>query len=153
MSITVPYLVQRAKICRPLGDFKGEKLSVAVNFDYMGSAEFEWGAIPAAFKLLKENQVALQIDVIPDILNGEAPLRMCHYLGDVDRVDYVEHLRNMRQGKYRLKESIRDYDLTNTYKAGIDFWWDIENNVIWSFDKEFMNRLIDHLNASFKVIS
>jgi len=30
-----------------------------------------------------------------------------------------------------------------------DLWWDIENNVMWSFDKSFMSRLNDHLEASF----
>lgn len=47
MLYHTPYLVQRGKIRHPLVE---GRFSDAVNLDYMGSAEFEWGALPKSLR-------------------------------------------------------------------------------------------------------
>lgn len=44
-TMRTPYLIQRGKIVKPLAEHD-TRLSKAVNLDYMGSSEFEFGALP-----------------------------------------------------------------------------------------------------------
>jgi hypothetical protein len=39
--------------------------------------------------------------------------------------------------------------LSTTLETDTDFWWDIENHVIWSFDIDYMACLIQYLTNSF----
>jgi hypothetical protein len=141
-----PYLVQRATINKT---FKNKKLSEAVIFDYMGSSEFECGAIPRAFKELKLNKEKLTLSNI--ILDGKT-LWFTHYLTNIDDFSqYVGYLRDLYDDKIRLKETSR-FAKNTRYVGNIDFWWDIENNVMWSYNEYFMREILNCLNESFKVI-
>jgi hypothetical protein len=54
-TLRKPYLIQRANIVKPLSP-KNQAgkvtLSKSVSFDYMGSSEFEFGALPKSLKRL-----------------------------------------------------------------------------------------------------
>ncbi len=151
------YLIQRGTINRPLGEHKGLKLSAAVDLDYMGSSEFEFGALPASFasmfihrdgyKLKKTERITKQVG------EHQFALRVYHNMEEKDFNDYVEQLVHLRNGTGNLYLKERTYfELGSTFFGKFDFWWDIENHVIFSFDKHFMNRLPSHLKASFTVM-
>lgn len=151
MTIRTPYLIQRAEIKSPL-EAGTARLSEAVSFDYMGSAEFEFGALPKSFRALQSSMSNWKLVKIADITEGEAVLRVLHALSDEDFTTYVGYLKRMRGvgDSLRLKErSGFDLKLKSSYDKA-NFWWDIENHVMFSFHKIFMNRLDEHLKSSFK---
>jgi hypothetical protein len=150
--IRTPYLIQRATIKTPLAEGTS-RLSDAVSFDYMGSSEFEWGALPKSLRALQFDQKILKFVKVPEIMEGEQQLRVLHaFESDEDFAKYKEYLLRLRGvGEHmRLKER-SEFDLT--LKSRYDranFWWDIDNHVMFSFHKIFMNRLQEHLASSWK---
>lgn len=148
----IPYLVQRAKIRNPLV-VGTERLSHAVNFDYMGSSEFEYGALAKSFRAMEGKELTLRVfDAIAE--NG-IPLRVLSLFQD-DRFheygQYLLRLRNQQNGKIHLKEN-SGFDPDFFYNKNTNFWWDIENHVMWSFHKPFMNRLTQHIHSSLKYMN
>jgi hypothetical protein len=173
-----PYYIQRATIRTPLAD-PTANLTNAVKLDYMGSAEFEFGALPKSLRRLEAQQSTCQLRLVPELLDGETPLRVYSALSDRDFTSYVEFLLELRNSvsfSVRLKER-SEFSLDERKPWGApavvstksenpavrrrkpqrpvyertfaDFWWDIDNDVMWSFHKIFMNRLPEHLAASF----
>lgn len=147
--ITAPYLVQRANIRTPLAE-KTERLSRAVDFDYMGSAEFEFGALPRSFRRIESNLANFKRRTVTDILDGESSLRVWSYLSDEDFAEYCKYLRKMRSNRHALRmKEYPGFEADNVSKwRKPDFWWDIENDVMFSFHKNFMNRVGDYVIAS-----
>ena len=156
------YLVQRATIRRPLGANVGKTLSGAVAFDYMGAAEFEFGELPKSLRRIESAYSLYDLRISESItakLNGkDLKLRV---FGNFDTTEqwnaYNQQLVDAFSGRLRLKESLRTDVIMPQSNTGcvevllqdIDFWWDIENDVFFSFDKQFMTRLPDHLKQSF----
>ena len=157
MIITKPYLIQRGVINRPLAD-ASNKLSNAVNLDYMGSAEFEFGALPKSLRVLQANKAVLVQRKLPQIMQGESQLRVVTFMDDEQWAEYsgcLVRLRTNKPSPIRTKEGTRfDVEsLERSARLGLssttDFWWDIQNHVMWSFDKQFMNRLPEYLQSSW----
>ncbi len=138
------YLIQRGLIKRPLAD-KSERLSQAVALDYMGSAEFEFGALPRSFREIEANADRFVQRLVPTIKQGESALRIWSYLSDEEFAEYVAQLTIMRDPKTyhkcNTKESTRFNANYSSEYNNTDFWWDIKNHVMFGFDKNFMNRV------------
>jgi hypothetical protein len=149
-TIKTPYLIQRGEIKRPLMD-ESCRLSEAVSLDYMGSAEYEFGALPASLRAMQAMAVDLQKTVLKSVANDDAPLKVIHSMSADGFKQYEKHLLALRNGALRTKEVSR---FAHDYPMGkythTDFWWDIQNSVMWSFDKEFMNRLPAYLASSWR---
>lgn len=132
-----------------------ETLSNSVALDYMGSAEFEFGALPTSLRAFRSRKGDLKVRLVKGITEGESPLRVLSYFDDGQFAEYESYLSLLRYDNPRLKElsyfSVNHKSFQDS-KYLPDFWWDIVNNVMWSFDKNYMNRLIDHLEASFAVM-
>jgi hypothetical protein len=141
-----PYLIQRATINRPL--VKG-RLSEAVDLDYMGSAEFEFGALPRSLRAMQAKVDSVKLTVDNRITDNERSLRVLHTFNETEFEEYFKFILRMRGDDLRLKECSR-FEANRNWAADTDLWWDIENHVFWSFDKIFMNRLGDCLVASWK---
>jgi hypothetical protein len=151
-----PYLIQRCKINRPLGEYVGLPVSKAVRFDYMGSAEFEFGAIPKSFREIRANFDQYKITRVPSVTETKdvaVALRVFHNMSDGEFAEYTKWLESARANESNIdtKESV-GLDPKGHYNKDVDFWWDIDNNVMFSFDKNFMNRLTEHLQASFAIM-
>ena len=143
-----PYLIQRCTINRPLVN---DRLSKAVKLDYMGSAEFEFGATAQSLRALQEtaNQRALITDCINCITDGKGrSIRVLHAFDGPELSKYLAFIARMRNSELLLKED-SGFD-PRWPRSDADLWWDIENHVFWSFDKIFMNRLTACLAASWK---
>lgn len=75
------------------------------------------------------------------------------YRGDYTRIrKFAFHKTNRNcfvgQGIY-LTDSI---EIADTYRTkGAD--WDIDNHVMWSFDKNFMNRIKNHVKTSLNFMN
>ena len=142
------YLVQRGKIVSPLAT-ESATLSESVRLDYMGSAEFEFGALPASLKRLRDKKKCLATTLVEMYDKDGRPLRMLSYLGKEDINTYIGQLWLLRQNNLRLKERA-DFAENEPPPVRADFWWDIENDVMWSFHKEYMKRLESFLGNSFQ---
>lgn len=150
--IRTPYLIQRAEISAPLAA-RDKRFSEAVELDYMGSAEFEFGALPKSLRALQQRINSISITVEPRITGeGGESLRVLHTFTPDEYEEYVVHLLSLREGKLRTKESTWfDAGHSTRFKSlRCDLWWDIDNHVMWTFNKNFSKRLGDHLVASWK---
>lgn len=150
--LRAPYLIQRAKIKTPLAP-EGTLLTEAIRLDYMGSAEFEFGALPDSLEALHKNRVRLRLIKVPSITDGERQLRVLSALSDADFAVYVGYLKKMRKPNNGIytKECTQFEERAPGTKFGgeNDFWWDIKTHVMFSFNKLFMNRLGAHLAVSW----
>ncbi len=145
-----PYLIQRCQIKQPIANRKS-RLSEAVEFDYMGSAEFEWGAIPESLRRIDSNQADWKMRLVNDLVVCEgfgSTLRVWSYLSDDDFSKYAIYLQLLRGGKLRTKEHPRFQPNERT-----NFWYDIENDVMLGFEKNFMNRVGDYVANSVAFIN
>jgi hypothetical protein len=151
-----PYLIQRGLIVRPLGKHRNDVLSDAVHFDYMGSAEFEFGALPMSLRRVEAQFMLYKHIVFSDIVaerEGKLlPLRMyANFDSDVNRETYKKNLLDVFQWNRRLKEHIGLEYHGNVLKfaPNCDFWWDIDNDLFFCFDKQYMSGLETNIKSSF----
>jgi hypothetical protein len=126
------YLLQRFyRRKTPIEKAKG--LDKHFCFDYMGSAEFEWGQLPSALAAMRENKGAL-LKEPEKIVSGK---HTCWFIGaskyiDVAKELFEDQLHSAgRQRKWILKESSgiaqaygTDKDFPDGYK-NITGWWDV----------------------------
>jgi hypothetical protein len=106
----------------------------------MGSAEFEWGALPDSLKRMTKTINDFNIFItsnILDISNGRLVL-----IAHTD--EYAALFPDIISGTIRLKESSKIKEsMTGRYGSGrpidpldkTDAWWDIENDVMFCFGK------------------
>lgn len=142
--IKQPYLVQRGTIHKPLSPHP-TRLSQAVELDFMGSSEFEYGAMPRSLRAIEQGTPVLRI--FPHISENSIPLRVYSILTDEEFVEYGKYLLRMRGNDLHLKER-SEFNANRGQYEEADFWWDIENHVMWGFHKEFMKRVPDYVKAS-----
>lgn len=149
-----PYLVQRAEINVPISNFRGKRISEVLDLDYMGSSEFEWGAVPKSLRALGEAAEAglTRLRTVNAIKQDDVSLRVYSFLTDEEFETYVGYLQKMRDGRveFYLKEATRfeEAGRESTRFNNTNFWWDIENHVMWSFSKPLMSHLEESVKAS-----
>jgi len=137
-----PYLIQRATFR------KSEKSGIdsLLEFDYMGSAEFEFDALPKSLKAIRKE--VNEYEKITFQIKGMSIEVFCK---SEDRIAVFDFINGLAVNKYRLKEYSGFDNYTGSfpvksYMRRVDFWWDIENNfMFWKsnedFTKEFMERI------------
>ena len=150
-----PYLIQRGQINTPIAG-ADSRLTHAVALDYMGSAEFEFGALPESLRYIESVADCWVCRVVDDIQEGDVPLRVWSALSDDDFAKYVGYLKILRAAqndrdvrRFSTKESVRfEVDYKHGKFSRTDFWWDIDNHVMFGFKKEFMERVGDYVANS-----
>ena len=146
MTLKQPYLIQRAKINNHFTPFY--RLSEAVNFDYMGSSEFEFGALPKSFKDMYNKKESLKIHTVNSIKeNHKRPLLVYGSFIENELTQYVEWLTKIRNNdrSIHLKERARFDNDKET-----NFWWDIDNGIMFSFNDNFMRALPMYIKNSWQ---
>jgi hypothetical protein len=138
-----PYLIQRAKF-KNRGDKEG--IDSILKFDYMGSAEFEFGALPESLKRVRSNindYVSFQYSF------NNYPTKIVSVFCKKEQEHFVcDVLEGLIERKYRLKEHC---DLINFIESKEtiftnDFWWDIENDwFFWKYTPQFDLKFIKNL--------
>lgn len=152
--VRFPYLIQRGTINKPMVD-RLSFLSQAVQLDYMGSAEFEFGALPRSLRAIESKRDMLTLRKVPSIMDGESCLRVVSTLTDEEFVEYEKILVALREGRnIRTKECTR-FNVNHMRFPSLkcDFWWDINNHVMFTFDKNFSKRIISHIDASLEYMN
>lgn len=154
MTISRPYLIQRGTIAEDWKTYPEYlRLSRVVDLDYMGSAEFEFGALPNSFRQMEKNFSQYNSKELPSITENGKPLFIFSDLAIEDLKKYEQHLLDLKEGNGRLKESISFTPSRLNYRKD-NFWWDINNHLMFSYNKEFMQKLktfvqnsLDYMNS------
>jgi hypothetical protein len=150
-----PYLIQRAVIQTPLAE-PDTRLSQAVSLEYMGSAEFEFGALPQSLRRIQVQADSWVGRVVNEIKEDDSPLRVYSHFNDEEFEEYRAHLLRLRDpnGRVYLKEySAFEEGHAQKYKySRTNFWWDLDNDAMFGFHKEFMKRLPHLVAASLKLM-
>ena len=118
-----------------------DMLKGIMSFDYMGSAEFEWGAVPAAFRFIAEQ--ASKGNILANSItasNGELVYYLCpgEYSGEVHtRIKQLleakdEYSLNLKE-RCGLKEVVFG---EGKYKSDIVGWLEIDNGFMFFTDAE-----------------
>lgn len=123
-------LIQRAKFSnRP--SKKG--IDSIIELEHMGSSEFEWGALPESLSMIRREindfvylEVKIQNKVITVFCKNSQKNQIQQYLIDLS------------ENKWHLKE-YSDFDnYIKNNKTKTDFWWDIQNHLMfWKKDEDF----------------
>lgn len=133
------YYIQRVE--KHIPEFKENKYGINyfVSFDYMGSAEYEFGAVPNTWKFMKENFHEYKMETIPMELGGKTYNVFCIVPRDTDKEYMIDLFKGLYDYKYRTKEASRVCDIgqmvsnKTTYQVGwlnliTDYW---SNEVPW----------------------
>jgi hypothetical protein len=129
--ISKPWLIQRGTF-RDISDKDIAGLDSLICYDYMGSSEFEFGALPKALKNMTskwENYIHFQIDSIQDC-DGQYLQVLCQKNKAEEIKDAVTNLFN-KNCTFRLKEftGMYDYLSCRTIRSlDINFWWDVSGS-------------------------
>ncbi len=127
-------LIQRGKI--EDRDFK-RGIDSIVKLDYMGAAEYEFGAIPESLACIRE--------CVNDYTYLDIPIKdkvITVFCKNDQKTDVKAYLNGLASNKMRTKLGsyfdmyINPSERFSTLSA--EFWWDIENNLMfWKKDAEF----------------
>jgi len=141
-----PYDIQRGTIQKkynPAADI----YSRAVEDDYMGASEFEWGAKPRSLRRLQESAEALRQVKMEGIQSRDGKTLVAYgdFTSRHDPVEFERMMHDVVYGKARTREFTGfrahvEEDATS-WPLDTDFWWDIRNDVMMSFDAKFMDDL------------
>ena len=140
-------LIQRAKFENR--DFK-KGIDSIVHFDYMGSSEFEWGALPTALKILTKSAdklITIQYDILKDIYDNNIWIIA---LNEKDADEYSKYIKDIYDEKIRLKECpyLKEYMINKDSNSLTNAWWDIDNNVMFTFGVASAMNLINGIKAT-----
>ena len=101
------------------------------SFDYMGSAEFEFGALPKA------------LQIISDRKNVSGEINGVHYICSNEQVEYVEKtIKQLIEDEYRLglRESCRLSNVLNGTNGNIGGWIELNNGFMFFTDETMFNK-------------
>jgi len=137
-----PYLIQRAKFSdRSWKD----GIDSILSFDYMGSAEFEFGALGESLGRIRKNIVNYTYLDVP--IKGKVFSVFCD---SSIKSEIKTFLEDLSERKYRLKEFSGIPEVVagkdNFYIERFNFWWDLDNDIMFwvknnEFEKKFKEKI------------
>lgn len=143
-----PWLIQRCK--QRIFGSTGSTTGFDAHFqcDYMGSAEFEFGALPKSLKQMTKNFDKLDLFQVKGVKNHEGKGLFVLCLPEV-WAEYEAYMGKLLKEEIRLKEcSLLKDETTGIDWRGkkiekdsyskVDLWWDIINNVMFAYGKDTM---------------
>lgn len=146
-----PYLIQRMNFKKnPEAGFGIEAL---LSMDYMGSAEFEFGALANALKVMCSTADKLEVAVIKDVVSKKGQ-RLYLVLPKGSADNYRPVIDELAAEKIRLKAFAnftahltgttfmgRELD-ENGWRGLPEAWWDLDNNVMFTFGKKNAENIL-----------
>lgn len=145
------YLVQRLESRRPVLD-ASRGFDAYFTLDYMGSAEFEWGAVPKALKSMRRKPASIE-SVTVDFPAGA---RTVHFVGPRGVSENAEPMAEWARGEGGRRYPFFGKEWTHFDHAvageaypysRADAWWDLQNDVAWSLDKHVATQLARAFNT------
>lgn len=125
------------------GSFKDRDFNTGINsilkFDYMGSSEFEWGAIPSSLNRIRTEISSYTYLDVP--IQGKVITVFCKDSQKSDVKQYLEKLASgafHTKGRHAFDDYVKD---SGFFKDRINHWWDIENDfMFWKKDNDFEKK-------------
>lgn len=136
-----PYLIQR-------GNFQDRPYKTGIDrilkFDYMGSSEFEWGALGTSLKRIRENIEEYTLALVDITTADGVDYKINVFCKAADLAQVIELIKNIGDREYHTKE-YTDFDNylypDRAFECRTDHWWDIENDyMFWKKDKQFTKK-------------
>lgn len=157
-SLKPPSLLQRASILRPLRPYRTSRVFDSINLEHMKDVRFAVG-LTASLTRMYHTRFAYATFKAENLVvrpNGRTyALRLYTRLRGDDLSRYVHYLLDVREGKLKVSRpsgfELKDFG-PESLPTGTDIWWDVENDVLFSFDKNYMATLKDRLDASFAIM-
>lgn len=159
----MPYLIQRA--CFESKIPRGSKLTVddVLDLDYMGSSEFEWGALPSSLKRLRDRHtdgdkiVCHTTDV--EVTHGPFAGNYVQILTNVSKLDFVKSFITalaFKHATFRFKEWIKfeyhfekpsdfDREWAERRRESETVWWCLDDDFFFTVDGRYSNLLLKAL--------
>lgn len=140
------YLVQRLELRDPVDDARG--FDGFFRCEYMGSAEFEFGAIPASLKRIR---AAGAVRVMKTPVRYEGVNRVVYFV--CRPVGFEETTAAFREWLYcgcrgkewtNLPERFKGDD---RWAGNTVAWWSLNNDVLFTLDGDVADRLVTAINA------
>lgn len=107
-----------------------------LKFDYMGSSEFEWGAIPDSLDRIRKEIPSYTYLDVP--IQGKVITVFCK---DSQKTEVKTYLEKLASGAFHTKEwhafdgYVKD---SGFFKNRFNHWWDIENDfMFWKKNNDF----------------
>lgn len=150
------YLIQRCTSNKLHTDRKKATVSEALDLDYMGSSEFEWGAIPHSlicWSLAITHTELVEFDVVVNVLDrfrsdDRSRIGSVHVYGICPKSqesDITEYLTKLVNEDVRLKERV---GFTND---SYDFWFSLETPLCFSVKqhlvKDWVHNVVQSVNT------
>lgn len=127
------YLIQRGKIKNR--EYK-KGLDSILSFDYMGSSEFEWGALPESLGNIRNdlnNYTYLDVPLKDKVITV--------FCKDSQKTGIKKYLSELAENKMRLKEFSKFDSYMKNDEHLVDFWWDIQNDLMfWEKNSKFESK-------------
>ncbi len=150
-----PYLTLCGEIQRPFGKYAEHPLQRAVKFEDVGNVKFN---LNQAFSIVESMWSLYRLHTLPLITTFRAgrsyPLVVFGNFDQDELGAYQTYLFGAIAGTEYSEESLH-LRYENAYVAQadrFDFWFDVRNGVMFSFDRMFMQRIEHHLRASFGIM-
>lgn len=143
-GVREPWLIQRCQIKEKPAVNK--TLSQCLRFEYMGSAEFEFGALPANTESLYLKKDKLVVTKYEGALPSRFKKLFILSLKE-QAIEYQSILGKLLEDKLRTKEYV-----FSSYNNDTNLWMDLDNQVIFSTDREFLEKITHLLEGSMKKI-
>lgn len=142
-----PWLIQRCMLRANTSEITGFDSAFAC--DYMGSAEFEFGFLPASLRrIVTRTYTARPSGLSKD---GKDLILVCH--SDEQHAQVKAWLPGMATRTVRLKEHSYLKEVLNDdgdYRRDIVLWWDIENDWFLCLNQDVADLLMKALDALAK---
>jgi len=125
-TIDRPWLIQRGSF-RKVEEKDITGIDSLISFDYMGSSEFEWGALHHSLMRMStqwDKFIVFQIDEIKDA-DGQYLQVLCR---ESQKDDIKKAILFMAEGKLDLKEraGLKEYlNCESEWSMRTDHWWDV----------------------------
>jgi len=139
-----PYLIQRAKF---EDNKEGKGIDRLLSFDYMGSSEFEWNALPKALRSMR--------DFLSDYIQfqysfKQYPTKSVTVFCKKEQKEFIgDILEQLADREIRLKEycDLDKYLRDEGGRLYNDFWWDIDQDwMFWKSNPDFDLKFKDAIN-------
>ncbi len=114
------YLIQRGKF--EDRDYK-KGIDSIIHFEYMGAAEFEWGALPESLEKIRKN---ISDYVYHDVFVFHKKIKVFLKKEQIPFIE--EYLKTLAKNEFHLHEwsDFDTYIFNKQHYLKTNFWWDIK---------------------------
>lgn len=136
-----PYYIQRGRFDY---DDNYEGIDKIVYLNYMGNAEYEYGALPESL-----NNIQTNIDnyILKDVVvNGKkVTVFVCNENEEQAIIDYL--LKIVNGCRLREPSDFDNFINDSDGYVGTQFWWDIRNHLMfWMNNEDFKRQFCEVMN-------